>query len=216
MPTPQAVIFDLDGTLIDTERVSQTAWRRAAADFSLDVPERIWNAFVGCSLPDAHAMIDREFGDPALTYRLFAHQHELFFKLEDEILVPREGALDALAALADAGVTLALATTTAREHALPQMERFGMAPFFSAMAFGDEIANSKPAPDIYLETARRLGAEPTSCAAVEDSNNGALASLAAGMATYLVPEWAEPAPEVSERCAAVLGGLAEVPAAILG
>ena len=57
MPTPQAVIFDMDGTLIDTERVSQTAWRRAAADLGLDVPERIWNAFVGCSIPNARAMI---------------------------------------------------------------------------------------------------------------------------------------------------------------
>ena len=176
MPTPQAVIFDMDGTLIDTERVSQTAWRRAAADLGLDVPERIWNAF----------------------------------------LVPREGALEALRTLADAGMTLALATTTAREHALKEMERFGMAPFFSTMTFGDEIERSKPAPDIYFEAARRLGVAPEVCAAVEDSMNGARAALAAGMATFLVPEWAEATPDVADACAAVLGGLAEVPAAILG
>ena len=63
MRTPQAVVFDMDGTLVDTERVSQTAWRRAAADMGLDVPERIWNAFVGCSIPNAKAMINDEFGD---------------------------------------------------------------------------------------------------------------------------------------------------------
>lgn len=216
MPTPQAVIFDMDGTLIDTERVSQTAWRRAAADLGLDVPERIWDAFVGCSIPNARAMINEEFGDEGLTDRLFAHQHELFFALEDEILVPREGALDALRTLADAGVTLALATTTAREHAQKEMDRFGMTPFFSTMTFGDEVSRSKPAPDIYLEAARRLDAAPETCAAVEDSMNGARAALAAGMATYLVPEWAEPAPDVTVACAAVLGGLAELPAAILG
>ncbi len=216
MPTPQAVIFDMDGTLIDTERVSQTAWRRAAADLGLDVPERIWNAFVGCSIPNARAMINDLFGDEGLTDRLFAHQRDLFFALEDEILVPREGALEALSALADAGMTLALATTTAREHALKEMERFGMAPFFSTMTFGDEIENSKPAPDIYFEAARRLGVAPEVCAAVEDSMNGARAALAAGMATFLVPEWAEATPDVADACAAVLGGLAEVPAAILG
>ncbi|MBM6675366.1 HAD family phosphatase [Olsenella uli] len=216
MPTPQAVIFDMDGTLIDTERVSQTAWRRAAADLGLDVPGRIWNAFVGCSIPNARAMINEEFGDERLTDRLFAHQRELFFALEDEILAPREGALEALRALAEAGVTLALATTTERAHAQKEMDRFGMTPFFSAMTFGDEIERSKPAPDIYLEAARRLVVAPEACAAVEDSMNGARAALAAGMVTYLVPEWAEADPDVTALCAAVLDGLAELPAAILG
>ena len=216
MQTPRAVIFDMDGTLVDTERVSQTAWRQAAGELGLDVPGRIWDAFVGCSMPDAHAMVDAEFGDPALTDRLFARQHELYFEIRDKSLEPCAGALDALGALADAGMTLALATSTAREHALPLMERFGMAPFFSSMTFGDQIERAKPAPDIYLESARRLSLEPSACAAVEDSVNGALAACAAGMATYLVPEWAAPTPEVVERCAAVLGSLRELPAAVLG
>lgn len=216
MQTPQAVIFDMDGTLVDTERVSQTAWRRAASDLGVEVPERIWDAFVGCSMPDARAMVDAEFGDPALTDRLFSRQYDLYFAIREQSLEPCEGALDALRALADAGMTLALATSTAREHALPLMERFGMAPFFSSMTFGDQIGHAKPAPDIYLEAASRLGIDPISCAAVEDSVNGALAACAAGMTTYLVPEWATPTPEVIERCAAVLGSLRELPAAVLG
>lgn len=215
MLTPQAVIFDMDGTLVDTERVVQTAWRQAAADLGLDVPERIWNAFVGCSIPNARVMINDEFGDPELTDRLFAHQRELYFRLEEEGLEPCTGALDALRELSEAGMTLALATSTHQEHALPLMERFGMAPFFSSMTFGDEITRAKPAPDIYLEAARRLGLEPATCAAVEDSMNGALAACAAGMATYLVPEWATPTPEVVDQCAAVLSSLTELPAAIL-
>lgn len=213
---PQAVIFDMDGTLVDTERVSQTAWRRAAADLGLDVPERIWNAFVGCSMPNAKAMINDEFGDPAMTERLFAHQARLFFQIEDEELEPCEGALEALSSLADAGLTLSLATSTAREHALPLMERFGMAPYFSAMTFGDEIERSKPEPDIYLEAARRLGVDPTTCVAVEDSVNGALAALSAGMTTFMVPEWATPTPELTKRCAGMLESLNELPALVLG
>lgn len=213
---PQAVIFDMDGTLVDTERVSQTAWRRAAADLGLDIPERIWNAYVGCSLPDAVAIMNEELGDPALTERLFAHQRDLFFEIRDAELTPCDGALEAFGALADAGMTMALATTTIREHALPLMDRFGMTPYFSAMTFGDEIEHLKPAPDIYLEAARRLGLDPAACAAVEDSVNGVRAALAAGMTTYMVPEWAQPTPDLAAECAGVLGSLRELPAAVLG
>ncbi len=213
---PQAVIFDMDGTLVDTERVSQTAWRRAAADLGIDVPDSIWNSYVGCSLPNAVKIMNEHLGDPALTERLFDHQRELFFEIREQSLEPCEGALEALRALVDAGVTVALATSTIREHALPLMERFGMAPLFSSMTFGDQIEHAKPAPDIYLEAARRLGLDPATCAAVEDSVNGALAACAAGMATYLVPEWATPTPELASRCAAVLDSLRELPAQILG
>lgn len=216
MARPQAVVFDMDGTLVDTERVSQTAWRRAAGDFGLAVPERIWNAFVGCSLPNAHAMIDAEFGDPALTDRLFAHQRDLFLALEDEELEPCAGALETLSALSEAGMTLALATSTAREHALATLDRFDMVRFFSSMTFGDEIERAKPEPDIYLRAAERLGAEPSSCAAVEDSVNGVRAAASAGLATYMVPEWVTPTPEVEALCAGVLGSLFELPAAVLG
>lgn len=210
-----AVIFDMDGTLVDTERVSQTAWRRAAADLELPVPERIWDAFVGCSLGNARAMIDDEFGDPALTDRLFAHQRELFFQIEDEALEPCAGALEALAALSEANMTLALATSTAREHAFPTLDRFGMVPFFTSMTFGDEIERAKPEPDIYLKAASRLSLDPAACAAVEDSVNGARAAVAAGMRTYLVPEWAAPTPELTAQCAAVLDSLHELPALVL-
>lgn len=216
MHAPQAVIFDMDGTLVDTERVSQTAWRRAAADLGLDVPARIWSAFVGCSLPNATTIMNEHLGDPALTDRLFAHQRDLFFEIRDEELAPCDGALDALEELSAAGVTLALATTTIREHALPMMEHFGMAPYFSSMTFGDEIAHAKPAPDIYLEAARRLGLDPAVCTAVEDSVNGGLAALAAGMTTYMVPEWATPTAELAERCAGMLKSLRDLPAAVLG
>ena len=216
MSAPQAVIFDMDGTLVDTERVSQTAWRRAAAALGLDVPERIWHAFVGCSMPNARAMIDAEFGDPALTERLFARHFEIFRALRDEGLEPCDGALEAIRAVVDAGVTAALATTTVREHALPLMERFGMAPYFATMTFGDEIEHAKPAPDIYLEAARRLGVDPASCVAVEDSVNGVRAAHAAGMRTYMVPEWAEATPEVTALCEGVLGSLHELAGAVLG
>lgn len=216
MTTPQAVIFDMDGTLVDTERVSQAAWRRAAQDLGFQMPAHILKAFVGCSIPNARAMINAEFGDEQLTDRLFAHQAELFFALEDEELEMRPGAYEAVRALDTAGITVALATSTAREHAMPLMERFGLARYFAATVCGDEIEHAKPEPDIYLETARRLGVPAEACAAVEDSVNGARSALAAGMATYVVPDRVQPTDEVRAQCAAVLESLHELPAVLLG
>ena len=215
MALPEAVIFDMDGTLVDTERVSQTAWRRAAADFDLNVPERIWHAFVGCSLPNARAMINAEFGDPALTDRLFAHQRELFFQIEDEALEPCAGALEALAALSEASVTLALATSTARERALPTLDRFGMVPYFTSMTFGDEIERAKPEPDIFLLAAEKLGADPARCFVVEDSANGIRAGHAAGMRVIMVPDLIAPKKEITSLCEVVLSNLDDVPGYIL-
>lgn len=153
MITPLAVIFDMDGTLVDTERVSQTAWRRAAQDVGIQIPERILNAFVGCSMPNARALINEEFGDEALTDRLFARQAGLFFKLEDEELEMRPGAYEAVSSIAAAGITVALATSTAREHALPLMERFRLAPFRWCSA----IRLSMPSPRRISTWRRRAG-----------------------------------------------------------
>lgn len=99
---------------------------------------------------------------------------------------------------------------------MPLMERFGLAQFFSTTVCGDEIERSKPEPDIYLEAARRLGTRPEACAAVEDSVNGARAALAAGMVTFMVPEWAEPTPDVRSACAGILQSLHELPALLIG
>lgn len=215
MLVPAAVIFDMDGTLVDTERLSQAAWRQTARDLGVDLSPQMLAAFVGCSLPDARVMLEDALGDTALIDRMFARKQEVFLQLEDKELEMRPGALEAVRALDRAGITVALATTTAREHALPLMERFGFAPYFASMTFGDEIRRAKPDPDIYLEAARRLGVEPACCVAVEDSVNGVLAAVAAGMQTYMVPEWVEATPQIAAVCAGVLPGLEDVPAAIL-
>ncbi|MFR8957088.1 MAG: HAD family hydrolase, partial [Collinsella intestinalis] len=113
----QAVIFDMDGTLIDTERVSQAAWRRAAQDFRIEIPEHILHAFVGCSIPNAMNMIDDEFGDPAFTERLFNRRHEIFDATWEDELELKPGAAEAVAAARATGAAVALATSSVRERA---------------------------------------------------------------------------------------------------
>ena len=202
----QAVIFDMDGTLIDTERVSQAAWRRAAQDFRIEIPEHILHAFVGCSIPNAMNMIDDEFGDPAFTERLFNRRHEIFDATWEDELELKPGAAEAVAAV--------LATSSVRDRAITSMERLGLMELFDAAVFDEDIEHHKPAPDVYLVAADHLDIEPARCVAVEDSFNGVRSGAAAGMCTIMVPDYNEPTPEIRALCAEVLTTLHELPAAL--
>lgn len=210
----QAVIFDMDGTLVDTERVSQAAWRRAAQDFRIEIPEHILHAFVGCSIPNAMNMIDDEFGDPAFTERLFNRRHEIFDATWEDELELKPGAAEAVAAVRERGLAVALATSSVRDRAITSMERLGLMELFDAAVFDEDIEHHKPAPDVYLVAADHLGVEPTRCVTVEDSFNGVRAGAAAGMRTIMVPDYNEPTPEIRALCAEVLTTLHELPAAL--
>ena len=210
----QAAIFDMDGTLIDTERVSQASWRRAARDFGIEIPERILRAFVGCSIPNAMKMIDDEFGDPDFTVRLFDRRHEIFDATWEDELELKPGADEAITAARDRGLAVALATSSVRDRAITSMERFGLMGLFDAAIFDEDIEHHKPAPDVYLVAAGHLGVEPRHCIAVEDSFNGVRAGAAAGMRVIMVPDYNEPTSDVRALCSAVLPSLLEFPVAL--
>lgn len=210
----QAAIFDMDGTLIDTERVSQASWRRAARDFGIEIPERILHSFVGCSIPSAMKMVDDEFGDPAFTERLFNRRHEIFDATWEDELELKPGAAEAITAARDRGLAVALATSSVRDRAVISMERFGLMELFDAAVFDEDIEHHKPAPDVYLVAADHLGVEPVRCIAVEDSFNGVRAAPARAMHVIMVPDYNEPTSDIRALCSAVLPSLLEFPVAL--
>lgn len=210
----QTVIFDMDGTLIDTERVSQSSWRRAASDLGITLSSEILHAFVGCSIPNAKEIINAEFGDPDLTERLFEHQAGIFMEAMERDLELKPGAAEAIAAAKERGLGVALATSSGREYSTNNMTRFGLMDSFDVTVFKEDIENHKPAPDVYLVAAERLGVDPAQCIAVEDSFNGVRAGAGAGMHVVMVPDYNEPTDEIRELCAEVLPSLTEFPTAL--
>lgn len=213
----QAILFDMDGTLVDSERVGQKAWAATADEMGIDIPEDLVRSFIGRPSHSCRAMLAEHLGgDVDLADRVFDLHIELFLRFVETDLELKPGAIEALEALKEAGYPLAIATSTARVRAVPRLERFDMLKYFDSVTCGDEIENGKPAPDIFIESARRLGVDPAACAVIEDSHNGVRSGHAAGARVFMIPDIVAPTPEIEGMCAAVLPSLRELPAAILG
>jgi HAD superfamily hydrolase (TIGR01509 family) len=211
---PQAVIFDMDGLMLDSETVCRAVWRRAAGEQGFALSDAMYLGFVGRRTADCEALMEQLFGAgfsrPAFQTRAadLWHAHVRNYGLEH-----KPGLLELLDALERLHIPKAVATSTVRAEALVSLG--SLFARFGALAAGDEVHNGKPAPDIFLLAAERLNADPTRCLALEDSEAGAIAATAAGMAAIIVPDLKQPSPEVAARALAVLPSLREV-AAMLG
>ncbi len=182
----RALIFDLDGVLIDTETLHQQAKRAAFTRFNLAVPEGLYARFRGRSDEDMARHVTRAYGSAGLDYReVLSAKHEIFSGLHDGIaLVP--GALDFLRAARARFEKLALATSATRANRGFAFARFGLAPFFDAVVDAEDITRTKPDPEPYRVAASRLGVPAAECRVVEDSVNGILSAKAAGCAVAAI------------------------------
>jgi HAD superfamily hydrolase (TIGR01509 family) len=175
-----AVIFDLDGTLVDSEPLAKDAWRRVLAEFDYAVTqEDILNTH-GRAYSDIHEYFAQRASlpGPESLWTLYA---AILFPSMDERLQAFRDAIATALALKEAGVALGLASSSPRERVDYTLAKVGLQTLFAVTVAGDEIRHGKPAPDLFLEAARRLQAPPAQCIAIEDSQPGVDAALAAGM-----------------------------------
>ncbi|WP_301546658.1 HAD family phosphatase [Gordonia sp. X0973] len=186
---PAAILWDMDGTLVDTEPIWDVAMRDLAVRHGVVMDEQLRASTLGNSLPDAlarihdAAQIPLDDRDTAGDGRwLLDHTAELFARG----LEWQPGARDALDAVADAGIAMVLVTNTVRELTETVLETIGRSRF-SATVCGDEVPMGKPAPFPYLHAADVLGYEPRACLVVEDSPTGAASAAAAGCPALIVP-----------------------------
>ena len=180
-----AVIFDCDGTLVDSEPLSRRAWERVLAPYGYEVTDEDLAACVGRSYSHTHGHFAARAALPGPDAFWPVYSGELFALL-DERLQPFADAVGAVAELRRRGVTVAVASSSARERLERTLARAELTDVFAATIAGDEVARGKPAPDMFLAAAERLGIAPTRCIAVEDSVPGVQSALAAGMAVVAV------------------------------
>jgi HAD superfamily hydrolase (TIGR01509 family) len=183
---PDAVIFDLDGVLLDSEprwnAAREALVREAGGRWSDDAPR----AMMGMSSPEWSRYLRDELGVPMDPGAISADVVRRMREGYAERLPLLPGAVEAVRALAEHW-PLALASSANREIIDLVLEVAGFGGAFRVTVSSEEVARGKPAPDVYLEAARRLDVRPKRCAAVEDSSNGLRAAAAAGMAVIAVP-----------------------------
>jgi HAD superfamily hydrolase (TIGR01509 family) len=202
-----AVLLDMDGTLLDTERVYQASLTAALDAFGYPDATTIYHAMIGIPLAECEAMIRAHYGEDFP----LADFNSAFDARCDETfragLPLKPGTIELLDALRAAGCPMAIVTSSSRRIAEQHLTLGGIRARFDTILTCDDVARGKPSPDIYLLAAERLGVRPQACVAIEDSNPGIAAAYSAGAIPIMVPDIVQPAAETREKCVAVLPDL---------
>jgi HAD superfamily hydrolase (TIGR01509 family) len=204
-------VFDMDGLMLDTERLALRCWADAAARLELDFDAALIPAMIGRNSRDSRALILDRHGDDYPIDRLMQASQETY-----DAIVAREGVAlkPGLVALLDwldaMRIPRVVATSTRRARAVAKLAKVDLLARFATLVGGDEVTKGKPAPDIFLLAAARLGAAPADCIVLEDSEPGMLGALAAGMIPIMVPDILPPTADLLARDPLVLPSLAAV------
>lgn len=209
---PEAIVFDCDGVLVDSEDLSWGAWRTVLAGYGVTVTDEDVAALTGRTVEDCHARFSARAALPGVP-DLGAEVGDAMFGVLEEHLQAFADAVDTLDVVVGRK-RLAVASSSYRDRLDLSLHTTGLAHYFEASVAGDEVASGKPHPDLFEEAARRLGLDPSSCLAVEDSPTGIVAAAAAGMEVLAVDRGRFPIEALTEAGAtAVVPRL--TPAAVL-
>lgn len=208
----KAVIFDQDGVMFDTERMSVKAWEKAGKELGIEVEERFLCTIRGMNYQDATARFEAWYGGKGIDYEeLRCRKKEYFSKMRKEQPLPvKPGLHELLAYLKEQGYKIALATGSTKEYSLANLKEAGVADYFENIISGDMVEHAKPDPDIFLKTAELLGENPQHCLVLEDSLNGVEAGIRGGFVTVMVPDLTQPDEALRERVTAVCESLMDV------
>ena len=181
----QAVVFDCDGVLVDSEPLADEIWNRVLAGYwyetSVDDAEDIRGTSEATTYEYYAAKVDLPPFD-----EFMAKIDAIRIPVYEERLVAFDDAVAAVQSLAAQGTTMAVASSSRRSALEGKLALTGLDRYFDVIVGGDEVAHGKPAPDVYLEAARRLGVLPTDCVAIEDADLGAESAAAAGMRVVMI------------------------------
>lgn len=208
----KAILFDMDGLLLDTERIALACFQSASTSLGYPLRQDILNRLVGRNSRDADQFLQASLGAryPAEAVRQqFRQRYERH--LAEHGVNTKPGLIDLIRFLDQHQLPRMVATSTRREMAEWKLSRAGILQYFAGVTGGDEVERGKPAPDIFLLAASRLGIAPESCLVLEDSGPGIQAALSAGMRAVLIPDIVSPDIRELHKGVQTASTLAEIP-----
>jgi HAD superfamily hydrolase (TIGR01509 family) len=206
-----AVLFDMDGLMLDTERMARVAWKRALAEQGYQLDDHNYLRMVGRTVQDARLILRELFGQELPFQKVFDMRQAYYdADIEQNGIPIKPGLLELLDFLEAQLVPKAVASSTPCWFATHKLARAGIDARFKAIVCGDMVTQGKPAPDLFLEAARQIAMPPERCVVLEDSEAGITAAHAAGMVPVMVPDLKQPTPEILALAYRVLPSLYEV------
>jgi len=195
----KAVLFDMDGTLIDTEKYYRIFWPKAMAEFGYRMTDEQVLSMRSLGRPFAPAKLKEWFGEELDYYAIRARRTEMMEEcLDREGIQLKPGAVQILEFLHDRGIPAAVATATPPERTEKYLQATGIRSYFTKVISATQVKEGKPSPDIYLFACGEMGLRPEECMAVEDSPNGVLSAYRAGCRVVMVPDQTQPDEELGK------------------
>ncbi len=186
----RAVLFDMDGTLLDSEKIYRRTWVQAMHDLELDMDEeQFFRDVSGMNMAGIKAFCKQAYGvDFPIDELAETRRAHLMAFLENHLPPLKPGVPQILETLREKGIGIVLATSSGYAYATKLLQRLGIDTYFDAVMAGDRVEHGKPHPEIFLRAAELIGRTPEECVVAEDSQNGVRAGHAAGMRTVMIPD----------------------------
>lgn len=204
----KAVIFDMDGLLLDSESLAMDALVSAASSLGYDMPLSFCRKMIGVPADGCRTLVRETYG-PDFPIDAFFKAQEVHLRefVDSGRLILKNGVLPLLDYLDAHNIPRAIATSSSRYRTDHHLELVGLLPRFHAIVTRDDVSQGKPNPEPYLTAAAKLGMAPEDCLALEDSHSGARAAHAAGIRVIVIPDLLEPTDEIREKALAIMEDL---------
>ena len=208
----KAVLFDMDGLMVDTESLATEAFIHSAKKQGYDMTKEETLLVLGFTTKSIYEFWENYFKNSDVSGKQLVDDH---YKYIENVLFttgPKKMPYieELLKYLKESNYKVAVASSSNMDHIINNMEKTGLKKYIDEFASGAEVENGKPAPDVFLLAAERLGVEPEECLVLEDSKAGVIAGSSAGAKVIMVPDMFKPDEECKERTYRIVGNLGEV------
>ena len=202
---PEAVVFDMDGLIFDSERLVLDSWVEVGKKYNIEDIEEVFRSCIGTNKVKTREIVDSHYGKD-FPYDSFSAEASAIFRewVKKDGLPVKPGVQNTLMILKERGIPLGLASSTRVALVTEELKEAGLYDYFQVVMGGDQLKRSKPEPDIYLMTCEKLGVDPTKCYALEDSYNGIISAYRAGMKPVMIPDMLPPTREMKEKSVVIL------------